>query len=166
MTIASKRTAPIADGGPIPNNAALPLVPYRGGVDLAGLPNPEELIEKTFAQNGWGGLWRNGIYHSLVHESLGSARGRASVHSGGKSSRDIAIKSADVIILPAGNGHQLVARWRERVVIGTDPRNGTYDLGRANKAEHNRALAAIANVPPPTDPVFGPSDPPMKLWRA
>jgi uncharacterized protein YjlB len=168
MTIASKRTAPIthkfADGGSIPNNAALPFVPYRGGVDLAGLPDPEEPIEKTFAQNGWGGLWRNGIYHSLVHESLGSARGRASVHFGGKSGRDIAIKSADVVILPAGTGHQLVARCGERVLIGAPPPNGTYDLGRANKAEHDRALAAIADVPPPT--VSGPSDPLMKLWRA
>jgi uncharacterized protein YjlB len=169
MTISSKRTAPIthkfADDGSIPNNAALPLVLYRGGIDLAGLPDPEELIEKTFAQNGWGGLWRAHC-HTMVYEALGSARGRATVHFGGKSGRDIAIKSADVVILPAGTGHRLVARWGERVLIGADPPNGTFDLGRANKAEHDRALAAIANLPPPTDPVFGPSDPLMKLWRA
>jgi uncharacterized protein YjlB len=52
------------------------------------------------------------------------------------------------------------------VLIGAAPPNGTYGLGRANKAEHDRALAASANVPPPTAPVFGPSDPLMKLWRA
>jgi uncharacterized protein YjlB len=176
MTIVSKRTAPIthkfADDGSIPNNAALPLVLYRGGIDLAGSPNPAELIERTFAQNGWCGLWRNGVYryahyHSMVHEALGIARGCATVHFGGTSGRDIAIKSGDVVILPAGTGHQLVARRGELVVIGAYPPNGTYDLCRGSKAEHDRALAAIANVALPlTDPVFGASGPLMKLWRA
>ena len=27
---------------------------YRGGIDLAGSPDPEQVIEKTFAANGWG----------------------------------------------------------------------------------------------------------------
>jgi uncharacterized protein YjlB len=176
MTIVSNRTAPIthkfADDGSIPNNAALPLVLYRGGIDLAGLSDPAGLIERTFAQNGWGGLWRNGIYryahyHSMVHEALGIAHGRATVQFGGKSGCNIAIKSGDVVILPAGTGHQLLAHRGELVVIGAYPPNGTYDLCRASKAEHDRALAAIANVPlPPTDPVFGPSGPLMKLWRA
>jgi uncharacterized protein YjlB len=176
MSIASKRTAPIthkfADDGSIPNNAALPLVLYRGGIDLASSPDPEELIEKIFTQNGWGGLWRNGIYrfahyHSMVHEALGIARGRAKVRFGGKSGRDIVIKSGDVVILPAGTGHQLVARGEELVVIGAYPPNGTYDLCLGSNAEHDRALATIVNVPlPPTDPVFGPSGPLIKLWRA
>jgi uncharacterized protein YjlB len=176
MTIANKHTALIthkfADDGSIPNNAALPLVLYRGGIDLAGSPDPEELIEQTFAQNGWGGLWRNGIYryahyHSMVHEALGIARGGATVRFGGKSGCDIAIKAGDAVILPAGTGHQLVAIRGELVVIGAYPPAGTYDLCRGSKAEHERALAAIANVPPPpTDPVFGPSGPLMKLWRA
>ena len=88
MPIVRKRvvqpiTHVFADDGNIPNNA-WPLVLYRGGIDLAGSPDPEALIEKTFTTNGWGGLWRNGIYpyvhyHSMIHEAMAVARGRATV---------------------------------------------------------------------------------------
>jgi uncharacterized protein YjlB len=152
MTIASNPTAPIihkfADDGSIPHNAALPLVLYRGGIDLADLRDPEELIEKSFAQTGWDGPWRNGNYrdahcHSRVHKALGIARGRATVHFGSMGGCNIAINTGDVVILPIGSGD------------------------RGSKAEHDRALAAIANVPPPpTDPAFAPSGPLMKRWRA
>jgi len=91
MPIVHKRTAqPIthvfADDGNIPNNV-LPLVLYRGGIDLTGSPDPEALIEKTFTVNGWRGLWRSGIYpyvhyHSMIHEAMAVARGRAKVCSG------------------------------------------------------------------------------------
>ena len=49
------------DDGNIPNNS-LPLMLYRGAVDLTGSPDPELIIEKAFAANGWGGMWRNGVY--------------------------------------------------------------------------------------------------------
>ena len=49
-TTTSRRTVPVthrfADDGRIPNNPALPLVLYRGGIDLAGSPDPEMVIEK------------------------------------------------------------------------------------------------------------------------
>ena len=52
MPIVRKRkmqpiTHVFADDGNIPNNV-LPLVLYRGGIDLTGSPDPEALIEKTF----------------------------------------------------------------------------------------------------------------------
>ena len=46
-----------------------------------------------FAANGWGhGQWRNGIfpfvhYHSMIHEALGIARGRARVRFGGDTAK-------------------------------------------------------------------------------
>jgi uncharacterized protein YjlB len=176
MTIASKRKAPIthkfADDGSIPNNAKLPLVLYRGGVDLAGSPDPEQVIEKTFAANGWGDMWRNGIYHyphyhSMIHEAMGIARGRAKVRFGGHKGKEIEIAAGDVVILPAGTGHQLINQSQELVVIGAYPPGGTYDLCRGSKAEHAKALAAIAKVPRPTsDPVYGENGPLKKLWPA
>jgi hypothetical protein len=77
------------DDGRIPNNPCLPLVLYRGGIDLVGSPDPEAVIEKTLAANGWGNMWRNGIYpyvhyHSMIHEAMGIARGRATVRFGGE----------------------------------------------------------------------------------
>jgi uncharacterized protein YjlB len=175
MTIASKRTAPIthrfADDGSIPNNAALPFVLYRGGIDLAGSPDPERVIEKTFAGNGWGNMWRNGVYpyahyHSMIHEVMGIARGRATVRFGGETGREIDITPGDVVVLPAGTGHQLVTQSQELVVIGAYPPSGKYDLCRGSKAEHAKALASIPNVPTPeTDPVFGREGPLIALWR-
>jgi uncharacterized protein YjlB len=174
--MSSKRTAPIthmfADDGAIPNNAALPLVLYRGGIDLAGSPHPEHVIEKTFATNGWGGMWRNGIYryahyHSMIHEAMGIARGRATVSFGGKKGKHIEITAGDVVILPAGTGHQLVTQTHELVVIGAYPPSGKFDLCRGSKAEHTKALARIAKVPAPeTDPVFGEDGPLIALWGA
>ena len=44
---------PLAGDGSIPNNPALALVVYRRAIDLSGTPNPEEVIERTFARNGF-----------------------------------------------------------------------------------------------------------------
>src|ERR1700676_1268558 len=75
MNLPDLVTHRFADDGRIPNNPKLPFVLYRGGIDLAGTANPEDLIEKTFAANGWGDMWRNdGVYgyphyHSTIHEA-------------------------------------------------------------------------------------------------
>lgn len=171
-----KPPAPIAykfaDDGMIPNNPALPMVLYRGGIELAGSPDPEALIETTFAANGWGDMWRNGIYpyvhyHSMIHEALGVARGRATVRFGGDKGRDFAMASGDVVVLPAGTGHQCLTQSDNLVVIGAYPPSGHYNLCRASKAEHDRALALIAQVPPPrSDPIFGLDGPLVALWRS
>ena len=110
MPIVRKRTAqPIthvfADDGNIPNNV-LPLVFYRGGIDLTGSPDPEALIEKTFTANGWRGLWRNGIYpyvhyHSMIHEAMAVARGRARVRFGGDNGEEIDVMAGSTTTSPA-----------------------------------------------------------------
>ena len=176
MPTATKVIAPLtymfADDGIIPNNPALPLVLYKGGIDLSGSPDPEKVIEKTFAANGWRDMWCNGIfryvqYHSTIHEAMGVARGRAMVRFGGENGEEIELAAGDVVILPAGTGHQLVTQIRELVVVGAYPGSGKYDLCRGSKAEHAKALAAIANVPrPATDPVFGSQGPLIALWKA
>src|SRR5580700_1883401 len=74
-----------ADDGLVPNNP-LPLLIYKGAIDLAAAT--EKAIEHLFGANGWGAMWRNGIYdylhyHATVHEALGVARGQARVRFGG-----------------------------------------------------------------------------------
>jgi uncharacterized protein YjlB len=172
----TKRITPIthlfADDDRIPNNPKLPLILYRGGIDLAGSPYPELLIEKTFDANGWGDMWRNGIYpyahfHSMIHEVIGIARGRAKVRFGGDNGAEIDIAPGDVVILPAGTGHQCLKHSRDLVVIGAYPPTGKYNLCRGTKAEHAKAVAAIRKVPLPlTDPAFGRQGPLLALWRA
>jgi uncharacterized protein YjlB len=176
MSIESKRTAPetfrFADDGLIPNNPELPLLLYRGGIVLSGSPDPEDLIERTFAANGWGNMWRNGIYryvhyHSMIHEALAIARGRAHVRFGGTGGEAIEAAAGDVIILPAGTGHQLIGSTPELVVVGAYPPSGQYDLCRGSRLEHDKALAAIAQVPRPmSDPVYGEDGPLVTLWPA
>jgi uncharacterized protein YjlB len=165
------QTFMFADDGSVPNNARLPFLIYRGAIDLAGTPDPEDVIEKTFQDNGWGGLWRNGIYgyvhyHSMIHEGMGVARGRAWVRFGGAKGEKIEITKGDVAILPAGTGHQCLWASQDLMVIGAYPKTGRYDLCRGSKAEHAKALASIPQVPlPDTDPVFGADGPLLRLWR-
>ena len=92
MNAATPITHKFPDDGRIPNNPILPLVLYRGGIHLSGSPDPEAVIEKAFAANGWGNTWRNGIYpyahyHSMIHEVMGVARGRATVRFGGETGK-------------------------------------------------------------------------------
>ncbi|HLN39086.1 MAG TPA: cupin domain-containing protein [Xanthobacteraceae bacterium] len=172
MSSAAAITYNFADDGRIPNNPVLPLVLYRSGIDLAGSPDPEAVIEKTFAANGWGNMWRNGIYpyahyHSMIHEAMAIARGRAKVRFGGEDGAEIEIAPGDVVILPAGTGHQCLRHSRDLVVVGAYPPSGKYNLCRGTKAEHAKAVAAIRKVPlPMTDPAFGPQGPLLALWRA
>jgi uncharacterized protein YjlB len=169
LTIAPE-TFSFADDGSVPNNPKLPFLIYRGAIDLKGSPDPEELVERTFAANRWGEMWRNGIYpyvhyHSMIHEAMGLARGRAKVRFGGNYGREIDIFAGDVCVLPAGTGHQGLWSSPDLVVVGAYPPSGKYDLCRGSKADHARAIAAIAVVPPPpTDPVFGAAGPLRRLW--
>jgi uncharacterized protein YjlB len=175
MAVVTKPTAPLAlmfaDDGAIPNNPRLPFLLYRGAIDLSGTPDPEEVIEKTFSRHGWGDMWRNGIfpyvhYHSMIHEALGIARGRARVRFGGEKGEEIELIPGDVCVLPAGTGHQGLWAAPELMVIGAYPKVGKYDLCRGSKAEHARAIETIPGVPlPDTDPVYGDKGPLMSMWQ-
>ncbi len=159
------------DDGSVPNNPRLPFLVYRGAIDLAGTPDPEDAIEDAFRTNGWGEMWRNGIYHyvhfhSMIHEGMGIARGRARVRFGGSKGEELDLGKGDVAVLPAGTGHQCLWASPDLVVIGTYPRGGRYDLCRGSKAEHARAVETIPGVPlPGSDPVFGKDGPLTRLWR-
>jgi len=154
----------------IPNNPTLPLVLHRGAIDHYGTPDPERLIEKTFAANGWGDMWRNGIfpyvhYHSMIHEALGVARGRAKVRFGGDSGREIEIAAGDVAILPAGTGHQLISASEDFCVVGAYPPGPAMQITRPSPQNHAKALKTIPEVKlPKTDPVRGEDGPLVRLW--
>jgi uncharacterized protein YjlB len=160
-----------ADDGFVPNNPRLPFVIYRGAIDLIGLVNPEDAIERRFRDNGWGKFWRNGIYpyvhyHSMIHEGMGIARGKARVRFGGNKGREINLTAGDVAVLPAGTGHQCLSHSDNLMVIGAYPLTGHYDLCRDSKADHDKALLSIPQVPlPDSDPVFGKQGALLRLWQ-
>lgn len=162
-------TFKFADDGAVPNNP-LPALLYKDAVDLGDDPAGE--LERLFVQNGWGhGQWRDGIYpfthyHSMIHETLGIARGSAQVRLGGDQGEVVELAAGDVAVLPAGTGHQRLSGSGDLLVIGAYPPEGTYDLCRGSKAEHARALETIPYVPPPdSDPVYGEDGPLIELWR-
>ena len=162
-----------ADDGSVPNNPLLPLVLYRGAVDVAAARDPESAIEQVFMANGWGhGMWRNGIlpfthFHSMTHEVLGIARGSARVRFGGEQGEEIEVKAGDVAVLPAGTGHQRLTDAAGLRVIGGYPAKGRYDFCQGNASEHALALQNIAKVPlPENDPLYGADGPLLTLWGA
>ena len=159
-----------ADDGLVPNNPTLPLVIYRGAIEVTHVRDPAALFEAAFARNGWAQSWRNGIYpfahyHSMCHEVLGIARGRARVRFGGGLGEELDVNAGDVAILPAGTGHQRLAAHDDLLVVGAYPPQGTYDLCRATPRDHARARGTIPAVPrPQTDPLYGADGPLMRLW--
>jgi uncharacterized protein YjlB len=157
------------DDGLIPNNP-MPLLIYKGAVNV-GNGHPEEAIERLFGANGWGEMWRNGVYdylhyHATVHEALGVARGQARVQFGGDRGETIQISTGDVAILPAGTGHQRLFASHDFRVVGAYPPGAKMHVTRPTVENHLAALRSIPEVKlPRTDPVHGAHGPLLRLWK-
>ena len=173
MAFAKPLTFIFKDDGTVPNNPVLPVLVYKSAIEASGELHLENAIEKLFAANGWGhGQWRNGIfpfvhYPSMIHEALGIARGNARVQLGGHSGEIFELAPGDIVVLPAGTGHQKLSGSDDLLVIGAYPPDGTYNLCRGdNPAERDKALTRIPKVPlPESDPVLGKDGPLPQLWR-
>jgi len=158
------------DDGLVPNNAQLPFVHYRSAVDVKGVTDPAAVFERLFEDNGWGGSWRNGIYdyvhyHPRTHEVLGVASGKARVRFGGKKGKTVILKAGDVVVLPAGTGHQALSASKDLVVVGAYPPQGKYEEYEGSLSEHGRAVRMIPRVAMPRrDPVYGAKGPLERLW--
>ena len=173
MSVVSEELQPLTfdfvDDGLVPNSK-LPFLVYRRAVDV-GNGHPEKTIEDLFGANGWGAMWRNGVYdfvhyHATVHEVLGIARGYAKVRFGGDKGEVLEIAAGDVAILPAGTGHQCISSSDDFSVVGAYPPGLPMDLVRPSKQAHAKALKTIPQVAvPKTDPVLGADGPLVKLWK-
>src|SRR3954464_14136147 len=166
MSVVSDETKPLTfvfeDDGLVPNNS-LPFLVYKQAIDVDN-EHPEKTIEGLFGVNGWGEMWRNGVfdylhYHATVHAALGVARGHARVQFGGDKGKEIEIAAGDVAILPAGTGHQCLAASFDFSVVGAYPPGRKMQVTRPTPENHRKALKTIpeANLPS-TDPVRGRDD--------
>ena len=111
------------DDGRIPNNTDLPLIHYRGAVELSGATDPAAVFEEVFAGNGWRSSWRNGIYdyvhyHPRTHEVLGVANGKARVRFGGAKGKIVRLKAGDVVYGTPGAIHEQRSRGRRSLSAG------------------------------------------------
>lgn len=173
MSVVSDDVEPLTffleDDGLVPNNP-MPLLVYKQAIDVDNA-HPEETIEGLFGANGWGDMWRNGVYdyphyHAGVHEALGVARGHALVRFGGDRGKAIEIAAGDVAILPAGTGHQCLSHSSDFSVVGAYPPGPKMQVTRPTRENYQAALKSIPAVKlPETDPVRGADGPLVKLWR-
>jgi uncharacterized protein YjlB len=158
-----------ADDGLVPNNPK-PFLVYQQAVDVKN-DHPEKTIEGLFGANGWGAMWRNGVYdylhyHATVHEALGVARGKARVRFGGDQGKELEIAAGDVAILPAGTGHQLISASKDFCVVGAYPPGPAMQITRPTLENHKKALQTIPHVKvPKSDPVMGADGPLVRLWK-
>jgi uncharacterized protein YjlB len=153
-----------------PNNSALPVLLYRDVVPAGDRYDAATWFEGLFARHGWADGWRNGIhpflhFHTRTHEVLGIASGRATVQLGGAAGRALDVGAGDVVVLPAGTGHQRLDASTDLLVIGAYPNNGRFDQKRPGEMGREAARRAVAAVPlPEMDPVAGADGPLTRLW--
>ena len=157
------------DDGLVPNNP-LPFLVYKAAIDVDN-GHPEKTIEGLFGANGWGDMWRNGIfdylhYHATVHEALGIARGHARVRFGGDRGSEFDVTAGDVAILPAGTGHQCLSASADFSVVGAYPPGAKMRVTLPTPENHRKALKTIPQVKlPKSDPVMGADGPLTRLWK-
>lgn len=158
-----------SDAGAIPNNPDLPVIHYRHAIELGN--DPPAAIEAVFAKNRWKPDWRDKIYnyhhyHSTAHEVMGVAAGYARVRLGGISGDDVELEPGDVVVLPAGTGHKLIAASEDFLVVGAYPSGKDWDVITAEEPQKKaEALTTIASLPfPATDPVYGKEGPLVQIW--
>ena len=156
------------DDGRIPNNPALPLLVYRGALNL-GTRDPAAACERLFARHGWTGAWRNGVYdydhfHATTHEVLGIVRGYVRVRFRGENGLMVGLDAGDVVVIPAGVGHKNMGSTADLLVVGAYPGGREPDIKTGTTWEHEQALAAAVPVPE-HDPVYGDGPLQERWWQ-
>jgi uncharacterized protein YjlB len=156
-----------AESNGVPNNARLPVLVYHDAIDVSG--DAARDIEMRFHANGWGALWRNGVfgyqhYHCHGHEALGIAIGRARLLLGGPAGRELEVAAGDVILLPAGTGHCRLMASDDFLVVGGYPPGQRGDIQRPPATDGNREAIASVSLPR-LDPVLGADGPAVTVWR-
>ena len=160
------------DAGGIPNHPHLPtLVCKRAAPALDDAEAVARWFETEWPKHGWRAAWRWGVYdfphyHSTAHEVLGVYRGHATIRLGDATGVTVVAEKGDVIILPAGTGHQNVGASADFHVVGGYPNGQSADLLRGKKGERPAADARIARVALPSgDPVSGLKGPLATHWK-
>ncbi|MBB3425703.1 uncharacterized protein YjlB [Rhizobium sp. BK312] len=161
-----EQTIQFEQSGWVPNNRRFPVIVYRRVLDG---PDRARAFERLFRTNGWGGLWRNGVYsfhhfHSTAHEILGIAAGQARLMIGGPAGKEIAVQAGDALLLPAGTGHCRLEASNDLLVIGGYPPGQEADLCREMPTAEQQAMIDELGIPA-RDPLKGEAGGLRSLWH-
>jgi uncharacterized protein YjlB len=167
------------------------LLVYRGAVQV-GDDDPEGDVERTFGANNWGDGFRGDTfpfhhYHSVAHEVVGCARGKASIQFGGPTGPVVDVQAGDAVLIPAGVVHCRLDDTPGYTSVGAYPpgqrpdlcvlaesdarmareRNDTEGLelkviGKSGLPSIKRSIASTAL--PATDPIGGRDGAVQALW--
>jgi len=160
------KTLYIPGVSPFPNSP-LPVLLYPGA-----LPGAPARFDRLFRENGWTGVWVNGVYafhhfHAEAHEALGCVSGSAAIQLGGPDGLVVEVKAGDALVLPAGVGHRLERASRNFSIAGAYPQGQSPDLQRGEAEGYEALRAKCLAVPQPAaDPVLGGEGPLLFHWKA
>ena len=89
------------------------------------------------------------------------------VQFGGPEGEIVAFGTGDIVLMPAGGGHCLMAGSRASGIVGAYPAGQEdWDLKRNEPQDHKLALRQIPEVAlPTTDPVTGNQFPLFNYWK-
>lgn len=152
----------------VPNHPFLPVLLYRN-VLAPGQKDAAATFERQFAEAGWQGLWRNGVfsyqhYHVGAHEVLGIAKGTAELLIGGPAGANLDVAAGDCLVLPAGTGHRRTFASDDFLVVGGYPPGQHADI-QTEEATPGQ-LKIITTLPiPGSDPLYGSAGPLVAIWR-
>jgi uncharacterized protein YjlB len=84
-------------------------------------------------------------------------RGSAILRIGGEGGETLTVEAGDVLLLPAGTGHQRLSASEDFCVVGAYPPEGEYSLCKAGDHDgYVRGLQSAPGVPvPKSDPLDG-----------
>lgn len=153
----------VAPSGEFPNSPARPVLLYRKA--FASGACSAAAIKRRFRDNGWSGIWCDGLYafhhyHSRAHEALGVCAGWVLVQLGGEPGEAVRLEAGDAVLLPAGVAHRRVEASPDFRIVGAYPPGQEPDLCTGKPGERaaaERVIGALAN--PATDPVSGAAAP-------
>lgn len=169
LTIPEPLSFLFSDNGIIPNSR-YPVLLYRGAFHN-GSNEVGDKAEEIFRLNNWFNYWRGGVYHfehyhSNTHEVMGIYAGSALLRCGGENGETFNLHAGDIIVIPAGVGHQCMANSMDFAVLGAYPNGLEPDLKRGEKNERPLADKKISSVPlPEADPFMGRNGGLIKLWK-
>jgi uncharacterized protein YjlB len=159
----------IPENGPFPNNPRLPVLIYKGILELPD-KDGEKAVKQIFEGNKWGNVWTDSIFdyhhfHSIAHEVLGICAGSCNVMLGGPGSRRFSLEKGDVIIIPAGVAHKNLGSSDDFKCVGAYPGGADYDIKKGSPEEKAQAQENIKKVSlPEKDPVYG-KGPLQNYWH-